>query len=506
MRLNEQIDKFKKLTGLLTEAWLNPAWATSLFSRVRNKIMPDYVKTAFKDLISSSKIKFNVNNTIREINFNNFTQNEIELFFRSKEVREALEDFLSHSGYDLNSPAFRNGLRALETANPGHAFPKIIDAYESQAGKILAPTVMDSLVKWTPDAIKRWWQDQITSARISQYWLRYKKTLGNDQDLKRKYIDVLQRYNQKLTQGGNYDFSAEQREIGIILSQTTSLRKKFLMELWRQWQDLMPAEVKKHILEKGYFQDDKFEQVVKFFEQVEPQAKKMLQDKDQYVTRFRALLKMLTPNFKSAERPMAKFLHRFTRFMTTLDARLKYEHVKNIELSDSKANYYLDNIKDRLFSMVFIWPVGYGMLELIQEVVSNETYGLTGLDLSFGAENPYPGKDKPEDFAFINVAYESISRYIKDHYNPTDIKLVEMFLSNSPIGHAIYGFMKNPNSAKKMEAGELLDAEFNRRRQAVIDSVNKAPLPQEIKTDILDSIPTLDEMKAVHVDSVQVQY
>jgi hypothetical protein len=93
----------------------------------------------------------------------------------------------------------------------------------------------------------------------------------------------------------------------------------------------MPVEVKKHILEKGYFQDDKFEQVVKFFEEVEPQAKKMLQDKDQYVTRFQALLKMLTPNFKSAERPMAKFLHRFTRFMTTLDARLKYERVKNIE-------------------------------------------------------------------------------------------------------------------------------------------------------------------------------
>lgn len=506
MRLNEQIDKFKKLTGLLTEAWLNPGWATALFSRMRTRLIPDYVQTAFKDLVTSGKIKFNTNKTFREIQFNLFTQQEVELFFRSKEVREGLEEFLSHSGLDINSPAFRNGLQALETANPGNTFVRIIKAYESQAGKIIAPTVMDSLVKWTPDAIKKWWQNQITSARISQYWLRYKNTLSNDQDLKRKYIDVLQRYNQKLTQGGNYDFTAEQREIGIILSQTTSLRKKFLMELWRQWKDLMPPEVKKHILEKGYFQDDKFEQVVKFFEEVEPQAKKMLQDKDQYVTRFQALLKMLTPNFKSSERPMAKFLHRFTRFMTTLDARLKYERVKNIELSDSKANYWLANIKDRLFSMIFIWPIGYGMLELIQEMASNTTYGLTGLDVSFGAENPYPGKDKPKDFAFIDVAKESIGRYIKDHYLTTDINLLEMFLSNSPIGHAIYGFMRDPNSAKKREAGELLDTEFNKKRQVVVDSINKSPLPPEIKKQLLDSIPTLDEMKAIHVDSVQVEY
>jgi hypothetical protein len=506
MRLNEQIDKFKKLTGLLTEAWLNPGWATALFSRIRTRLIPDYVEIAFKDLITSGKIKLNTNKTFREVNFNLFTQQEIELFFRSKEVREGLEEYLSHSGFDINSPAFINGLRALETAHPGHSFVRIINAYESQASKIIKPSLVDNLMKWTPDTIKKWWQNQITSARISQYWLRYKKALSNDQDLKTKYISVLQRYNQKLIQGGNYDFTAEQREIGIILSQTTSLRKKFLMELWRQWKDLMPVEVKKHILEKGYFQDDKFEQVVKFFEEVEPQAKKMLQDKDQYVTRFQALLKMLTPNFKSAERPMAKFLHRFTRFMTTLDARLKYERVKNIELSDSKANYYLENIKDRLFSMIFIWPIGYGMLELIQEMASNTTYGLTGLDVSFGAESPYPGKDKPKDFAFIDVAKESIGRYIKDHYLTTDINLLEMFLSNSPIGHAIYGFMRDPNSAKKREAGELLNTEFNRKKQAVVDSINKSPLPPEIKKQLLDSIPTLDEMKAIHVDSVQVQY
>ncbi len=506
MKLNEQINKINEITGILTEAFLNPAWATSLFSKIRAKVIPDYVQTAFKELITSGKMELNPNKTIRVLNYPSFTVQELELLFRSKEVREALEEFLSHSGYDLNSPGFRNGLRALEVSSPGHSFPKIINAYESQASKIIKPSVMDNLMRWTPEAIKKWWQDQITSARISQYWLRYKTALGNEQDLKRKYIEVLQRYNQKLVQGGNYDFTAEQREIGIILSQTTSLRKKFLMELWRQWKDLMPAEVKKHILDKGYFQEDKFEEVVKFFEQVEPQAKKMQQDKDQYVSRFKALLKMFTPNFKSAERPFAKFLNRFTRFMTTLDARLKYEHIKNIELSDSKANYYLDNIKDRLFSMTFIWPIGYGMLELIQEMMSNTTYGLTGLDVSFGAENPYPGKDKPDDFAFIDVAKESIFRYIKDHYLTTDIKLTEMFLSNSPIGHAIYGFMKNPNSAKKREAGEILDTEFNRRRQSTIDTINKAPIPEEIKKDILDSVPTLDEMKGAHLDSVQVEY
>jgi hypothetical protein len=506
MKLNEQIDKINKITGILTEAFLNPAWATSLFSKIRAKVIPDYVQTAFKELITSGKMQLNPNKTIRVLNYPSFTVQELELLFRSKEIREALEEFLSHSGYDLNSPGFRNGLRALEVSSPGHSFPKIINAYESQASKIIAPSVVDNLIKWTPDAIKKWWQDQITSARISEYWLRYKRALGNDQDLKRKYIDVLQRYNQKLIQGGTYDFTAEQREIGVILSQTTSLRKKFLMELWRQWKDLMPAEVKKHIIDNSHYHDDKFKELVKWFEALEPKAEKLASEQAKYLTRLGALGKMLTLNDVTAIKSWARFFKRFTRFMTTLDARLKSEHSMNIELSDSKSNYIVNQIKDRIFSMICVWPFAYSFLEFIQEGVSNKWYGFTGLDWSFGADYPYPGKETPKEWDTFEVMYESMWRYMNEHYLTTDIKLGEMILQNSPLGHAIYGYMKNPNSAKKMEAGELIDDNFNKQRQMLVDTVNKTQLVPEIKKQLLDSIPTLDEMKSLHVDSVQVEY
>ena len=267
--------------------------------------------------------------------------------------------------------------------------------------------------------------------------------LNNESNLRSEYIAVLQKYNQKLTQGGNYDFTEEQREITSILSKTTSLRKEFLMELWRQWKDLMPPQVKSHILEKGYFQDKKFQELVTFFEEVEPQAKKMIKEKKEYVTRLRALGKMLTPNVNATERIIPMFLKRFSRFMLTLDARLRSEHLKNIELSDSKGNYILKNIKERIFSMVTYWPVGYGIIELLQEYSESGYYSL-GIPL--GAEFDYPAKDDPQEFGLVEVAKDVILGYARKKFWTTDVDIRELLLANSPVGHAIYVFMKNPIS------------------------------------------------------------
>lgn len=120
--LEEEINKFKKLSGMLKEAAPGPqAWISSLISKIAKKSLSDDVVMAFEPLINSGKIAIDRSaRVIKSIDWKSLTDDEVELLFRSNEMVDIMEEVIKANNISTSKIAMQN-----YSGN----FKKIMDGY-----------------------------------------------------------------------------------------------------------------------------------------------------------------------------------------------------------------------------------------------------------------------------------------------------------------------------------------------------------------------------------------
>jgi hypothetical protein len=138
--LEEEINNFRRLSGLLNEAAPGPAtWVASLLSKITKKSLSDDVIKAFEPLVNSGKITIDgATKTIKSINWRSLTNDEVKLLFKSDEMVGLMDEVIKTNKIRTSKPAMQtytgNFKKIMDGYVAGKAETRISSSGGSQAG------------------------------------------------------------------------------------------------------------------------------------------------------------------------------------------------------------------------------------------------------------------------------------------------------------------------------------------------------------------------------------
>lgn len=139
--LEEEIQKFKKLSGIIDEATTPTNWISSLISKVSKTALPDVVVREFEPLVNAGKIGINKSTkTITMIDWAKLTDDEVKLLFRSDELVDIMEEIIKANGIKTSPAAMMAYKGNFKKIMTGYVAGKAESRITSSAGSQAAST------------------------------------------------------------------------------------------------------------------------------------------------------------------------------------------------------------------------------------------------------------------------------------------------------------------------------------------------------------------------------
>jgi hypothetical protein len=318
------------------------------------------------------KIVFDkVTKRITKINWDRFTPQDFENFFKLQPFREAFEEQFIKTNR-INIQQFQTDQTARDfLKNVNLKFFTAIETYINQTSNIIDKSAAENLLNKTQDYIKQlfspvwfkgvtnWFNENIGTKRIFQIF----QTNLNDAEalkLRQEGQQLMEEYNQYLAnEGGMRPIETaeyEQKILNYLIKLNTYTRKKSKV-IWNELMQNMPEEVKTQFFGTTnatgkvdpVFTIDKLGDLIDYFQKMNPRIKA------EWTGWFQGFVRIFGDLFTKGKRLNTP--KRLINMALAFETRLADELLNNVEIKGNKlGRAFLYECKIRIGVMYLVYP------------------------------------------------------------------------------------------------------------------------------------------------------
>lgn len=409
----EDIIATDKITDLDAAAPQNITFLTRAFEYLETSIKGKNIDISFEKLLEkwglivrenetlAPKIVFDrVTKRVTKINWDRFTPQDLENFFKLQPFREAFEEqFIKNNRIDI---------QLLQTDQVARDFLKrvnlkfftAVDTYINQTVNIIDKSAADGMVNNLKDWVKElfsdawykgftnWYNKNIGSKRLIQI---IKSNLSSNElvTLREEGEKLLQEYNEYLkNEGGKTPiFTANyEQKIYNYLVKLNTYTKDASKKIWNELMKDMKPEVKKAFFGTQsatgnvdpVFSITKLNEMITYFEKLNPQFA------TEWTGWFTGLGRMAGDLLSFNWSRKKTFLRRFANMVIAFESRISKELVDNIEVKgNSLKRAFITELLIRIGVMYYIYPAliaarEVSKLQYIQDQGHSPYIGMAG--------------------------------------------------------------------------------------------------------------------------------
>lgn len=359
MKLNEQIDKIKRLLNNSTvfpekkeniQEATGPIFDMAKFlEKLAIKFVPIENKVA-RVIISDLEhqringLEFDAGRgVIKSINLSNINDLQLAELFRVPQVREALEEMAKEYRPRPNGPVVPFSLNnsSLPTLFPNSVAGRMIRAYKASTGKIAN---VDGIIKkyikipfnkwvdkyWVGGKIVTWFTDKIKY----DIFLRGVKDSFNEtkyakfyQGMYDKASKISSDYLLAMETKGRVDYTIYQEQLKNLLKEFKLMRNNVKKTVFNEMKKTMPEKLVKELDDAAgsNINDDEF---LKMWGELKKISSDVVTEEEQYTYYFRGIIRIATDMGNGRFMDSSK---RIFNWMIRYDARLQREIVDNVK-------------------------------------------------------------------------------------------------------------------------------------------------------------------------------
>ena len=347
------------------------------------------------------KIVFDkVTKRISKINWDRFTPQDLENFFKLQPIREAFEEQFIKSNR-INIEQFKTDQVARDfLKNVNLKFFTTVETYINQAANIIDSSAAKNMLHKTENYIKNlfsnvwykgvtnWFNQNIGTKRIFQIFQTNLKD-AESVKLREEGKQLLKEYNEYLYNEGGLkpiETSAyEQKILNYLIKLNTYTRKKSKV-IWNEMMLNMPSEVRTQFFGTNsangkvdpVFTLDKLADMIEYFQKMNPRIKA------EWTGWFQGFGRMFRDLFSLSWSRKGTFAKRLLNMGLAFETRLSEELLNNVEVQgNSVARAFMKEATIRIGVMYFIYPAMVSIKEIaklqyLQSYGHSPYFGMAG--------------------------------------------------------------------------------------------------------------------------------
>lgn len=433
------------------------------------------------------KIVFDsVTKRIRKINWDKFTPQDLENFFKLQPFREAFEEQFIRTNR-INIQQFQTDQTARDfLRNINLKFFTAVETYINQTANIIDSNAAKNMLHKTEDYIKQlfsptwfkgitnWFNENIGTKRIFQIL----QTNLNDAEaikIRQEGKQLLEEYNAYLKNEGGMrpiETSNYEQKIYNYLLKLNTYVKKQSKKIWNEIMLTMPTEVRTQFFGvqsangkiDPVFSIDKLGDMIDYFQKMNPRIKA------EWTGWFQGLGRMFGDLFSLNMSRKGNFLRRIINLGLAFETRIADELYNNIEIKgNSLTRAFLKEAKIRIGVMYLVYPAMLSVYEVaklqyLQSYGHSPYFGMAGNEwykfmITFEPEYKDDKKEwlkVGEEGAAPKIWWKLFQKYYGKKMS--DQSWYNAFW-HSPLYEKIISKANNPKTSEDNEEATLTEAE-----------------------------------------------